>query len=108
MSYNTNLPAAARRHVEAADALADTPRRDVAGYLYGIAAECAVKAIMTSIPRARLDDAFYAHFPELRTILRDVLQGRSAMPLSLFINDDSFLNNWNVAMRYSDGRQILA
>lgn len=40
---------AARRHLEAAELL-DQPnpqgRRDVAGYLYGIAAECSLKAIM--------------------------------------------------------------
>jgi hypothetical protein len=108
MAFTPNLPAAARRHLMAADELADSgARRDVAGYLYGLAAECAVKAMMENIPLARRQEAFYAHFPELRTLLRDALQGRSARPLSAFINDDRFLNNWHVSMRYADGQQVL-
>ena len=45
MGYTSDDPAAARRHLDAADHLAGGTRRPVAGYLYGIAAECAVKAI---------------------------------------------------------------
>lgn len=108
MAFTPNLPAAAHRHLAAADQLDASARRDVAGYLYGIAAECAVKAMMENIPLARSQEAFYAHFPELRTLLRDRLQGRSARPLSAFISDDRFLNNWHVSMRYADGQQILA
>jgi hypothetical protein len=108
MAFTANLPAAARRHLEAAEELVNGPRQDVAGYLYGIAAECAVKAMMKEVPCARRDDAFYQHFPELRTILRDVLQGRSAQPLLTLIDNEQFLNNWNVRMRYADGRQILS
>ncbi|WP_148273525.1 hypothetical protein [Stigmatella aurantiaca] len=108
MAFTPNLPAAARRHLEAAEELVTGTRQDVAGYLYGIAAECAVKAMMENIPLVRRDEAFYAHFPELRTILRDALQGRVARPLSALINDDRFLNNWHVRMRYADSRQILS
>jgi hypothetical protein len=107
MAFTPNMPAAARRHLVAADELATGARRDVAGYLYGIAAECAIKAMMENVPLARRQEAFYAHFPELRTLLRDALQGRVARPLSAFINDDSFLNNWHVSMRYADGQQVL-
>jgi len=106
MAFTPNMPAAARRHLVAAEELADTARWDVAGYLYGIAAECAIKTMMENIPLARRQEAFYAHFPELRTLLRDTLQGRSARPLSAFINDDRFLNNWHVSMRYADAQQI--
>ncbi|XXF77157.1 HEPN domain-containing protein [Myxococcaceae bacterium GXIMD 01537] len=107
MAFTPNMTAAARRNLEAADALAEGARRDVAGYLYGIAAECAIKAMMANVPLTRRDDAFFAHFPELRTLLRDSIQGRSAKPLAAFINDDRFLNNWDVKMRYADARQIL-
>lgn len=107
MAYTHNLPQAASRNLEAADTLAKGSRRDVAGYLYGIAAECAVKAMVEDVPMLRRDEIFYAHFPELRTLLRDALKGRTAKPLSAFIEDDAFLNNWNVKMRYADARQIL-
>jgi len=83
MSFSPNLPAAARRHLHAADALFDTtPHKAVAGYLYGIAAECAVKALLDQAgqrplaPSERRDDPLYAQFPELRTLVRDFSQGR--------------------------------
>jgi hypothetical protein len=50
----------------------------------------------------------YAHFPELRTMLRDALQGRhrNVKLLSTFIFNDSFMNGWHISMRYADARQI--
>lgn len=107
MAFTSNLSQAASRNLEAAEMLAKGVRRDVAGYLYGIAAECAVKAMAEDIPLLRRNEIFYAHFPELRTLLRDALSGRTAKPLSTLIEDDSFLNNWHVKMRYADARQIL-
>jgi hypothetical protein len=50
----------------------------------------------------------YAHFPDLRTLLRDALQGRhpNVTLLSRFVLNDSFMNNWHISMRYADARQI--
>lgn len=111
MAFTIDMPAAARRHLLAANSLATGPRRDVAGYLYGLAAECAIKAMMLD---ARLPPDNYnsrgplfQHFPELRTSLRDILQGRMGTPLVNFIFNDKFMNNWSTKMRYSDGKQIL-
>lgn len=105
MAFSRDMTKAARRHLSAADAIRNGVHRGVAGYLYGIAAECAVKAIMEATG-PRLSDAFHKHFPELRTILRNAIQGRCQRTLALFIRDDSFMNNWNIGMRYSDARQI--
>ena len=73
MAYSTNMPASARRHLIAADRLNAGARRDVAGYLYGIAAECAIKAMMIDAGYRplidRRNDLFFLHFPELRTAL---------------------------------------
>ena len=99
MVYQHDLPAAARRHIEAADSLVDGRRYDVAGYLYGIAAECAIKSMMLDIGmrsltlERRRDDPFYAHFPELRTMLRDKQLGRRGTILRHYIEDDSFMNH---------------
>ena len=103
MAFDIDMPAAARRNLGAADHL---DSGGVAGYLYGIAAECAIKAMMVGVPSARRDDLLYLHFPDLRIQLRDSLQGRSAATLAAFVNNDGFLNNWHVKMRYSNGRQI--
>lgn len=107
-SYPHDLPRAAHRTLEAAEMLAHTARVDVAGYLYGLAAEFAVKHMSTQIPSARGDDVFYAHFPELRTLLRDRLQGRRGAMLLRYIEGSAFMNNWHVRMRYSSGREIKA
>lgn len=111
MTYTPDLPAAARRHLEAADAL-EHKRRDVAGYLYGIAAECAVKAMLLDAgrrplaPEARRDDPHYMHFPELRTALRDAPLGRKDQVWRRYIDDPSFMHHWDTAMRYSKGSEI--
>jgi hypothetical protein len=112
MAFTVDMRAAARCHLLAADELARGTRRDVAGYLYGIAAECAVKAMMIeaglrpSSDSARRDDPFFAHFPDLRTMLRDTQLRRRATPLSHFIGSDTFMSQWSTRMRYSDGKDI--
>jgi len=111
MTFNVDMPAAARRHLLAADTLLSSPRGDVAGYLYGIAAECAIKAMMIEAglrpsSQPRREDPFFVHFPELRTMIRDKLQGRRGTPLITYIKNDAFMNNWSTRMRYSHGRDI--
>ena len=112
MAFQHKLPQAAVRNLQAAEALYANPghRRDVAGYLYGIAAECAIKEMVKPIHVSSMHDKdkiFHAHFPELRTLLRDALQGRNVKPLSIFVFNDAFMNNWHISMRYADARQIL-
>jgi hypothetical protein len=112
MAFAIDLPAAARRHLAAADALTSSGHYGVAGYLYGLAAECAVKAMMREaglLPDAnvsRRDDPFFVHFPGLRTLLRDRLQRRRGTPLTRLIEDDAFMSYWCTRMRYSHGKDI--
>jgi hypothetical protein len=111
-SFNTNMRAAARRHQEAAETLHGGARQDVAGYLYGLAAECGIKALMLDLgmrPAAKGptgDDPFYAHFTRLKTMLRDDSRARQHQDLRKFTEDDRFMEHWDVAMRYSDGKDI--
>ena len=110
MAFTPDLPQAATRHLQAADELNKGHRRDVAGYLYGIAAECAVKHMLIPIPLPPQYDKkviLFAHFPELRTLLRDALSGRTLRPLTPFLNSDAFMNNGHIRMRYADTKQIL-
>jgi hypothetical protein len=112
MAFAIDLPAAARRHLVAADALVNERHHGVAGYLYGLAAECAVKAMMreAGLPPdanpSRKANPFFAHFPELRTMLRDKLQGRRGTPLTRLIQNDAFMSHWCARMRYSHGKDI--
>ena len=103
MADEHDMPAAARRLLVAGDRLmADRPeQREVAGYLFGLAAECAVKAIATGIPSLRQDEIFWEHFPKLRALLRDAIQGRSGGRLRRLVEHDGFMNGWHVGMRYA-------
>lgn len=112
MAYSVDMVAAARRHFEAGNMLAETKRSDVAGYIYGLAAECAIKSMLVQVglrpasDHKTANDPFFAHFPELRTLLRDKLAGRRSTSLSNLVQSDSFFNNWSTKMRYSDGKSI--
>lgn len=106
MAYVVDMPAAARRLLEAARKLNSEGKRDVAAYLFGLAAECALKAVAQNIPEARRDEVLYAHFPELRALLRDVLKGRRAQPLLRLVADDGLLNEWEIKIRYARAEDI--
>ena len=113
MAFTHDLPGAARRNLEAADKLYKPDkgphRKDVAGYLYGIAAECAIKQMLIPIRMPPEHDKYailFAHFPELRKLLRECLQGRNATTLMRFIDNDAFMNNWHISIRYADAREI--
>ncbi|WP_437528564.1 hypothetical protein WME79_45875 [Sorangium sp. So ce726] len=117
MPYSLDLPNSCRRHLEAANLLnrpePRSARPDVAGYLYGIAAECALKEMMRDSgmrqlpPNQRRDDPFYAHFPELKTLLRDCARGRRSGELRKYAEDGQLMQDWDTTMRYAPGKEIL-
>ena len=114
MKYSLNLPNAARRHFSAAELLVTTDRKDVAGYLYGIAAECAVKAMMLQAgikelsAAKRRDDPFYMHYPQLKSALLDNLKGRASTPLLQIVGNKAFLDDWSTDMRYAPAKEVKA
>jgi hypothetical protein len=113
MAYSQDLQGSARRHLRAATELhqvasagAQPGCQAVAGYLYGLAGELAVKELMRNSgmaplpPDERRDDPYYAHFPELKTQLRNTAQGRRSGELLAIANSDHF-QNWSTNMRYA-------
>lgn len=114
MNYTTDMRAAAYRHLQAGEHLKETHRKDVAGYLFGIAAECALKQLMIAsgmrpLPQdQRRDDPFYAHFEDLRKLLLNSAAGRLETELRRYADDSSFCQHWDVTMRYSDGKTVRA
>lgn len=98
---------AARRNLAAAELLDASHPRDVAGYLYGIAAECAIKEmIKLKNERPNRGEIWRAHFPKLQVLLRDEFKGRKAPPAWVFIVTTAFMHDWHVTMRYSDANQV--
>ena len=106
--YKRDLKKAARRHLEAADHLPPT-RKDVAGYLYGLAAEMAVKEMMIQCGyRPNKEDKsgpFWCHFPDLKSQLLDMPVGRYGTPLMSLVRSFK-LEDWNTTMRYSAGSSV--
>ena len=78
--------------------------RTTAGYLYGIAAECAIKALYRDLAWTTdsRNGPVYAHFPELKAKLRDAISGRGAARLARF-TDPNYMEGWSIDIRYSDG-----
>jgi len=113
MAYRIDLKNSAIRHFEAGEHLClNSRRKDVAGYLFGIAAECAVKEIMRRMGMLplenRRDDPFYAHFPELKTMLRNNAQGRGISSVMNPFIQDSFMQEWDTDMRYAPSGDIAS
>lgn len=119
MAYTRDVRTAASRHFRAAQVLygqagpGDQPGcKAVAGYLFGIAGELAVKELMRAsgmMPSGldRRDDPFFAHFPALKTMLATA-QGRRAGELRRLSEDPRLFQNWDIAMRYAPTKDIGA
>jgi hypothetical protein len=119
MAYTQDVRTAARRHLRAAQVLygqagpGDQPGcKAVAGYLFGIAGELAVKELMRAsgmMPAGAdcRDDPFFAHFPALKTMLATA-QGRRAGELRQLSEDPRLFQNWDIAMRYAPTKDISA
>jgi hypothetical protein len=54
----------------------------------------------------RREDPFYAHFPELKRMLLERLEGRRTAKLLQFAGDASLMQNWDTNMRYAPGKDI--
>jgi hypothetical protein len=57
-------------------------------------------------PGERRDDPFCAHFPELKTLLRDSSCGRTNNKLRRFVEDNSLMSEWDVDMRYAPAHDM--
>ncbi len=106
MALSINLVEAARRARRAAQDLDGRNQHQVAGYLYGLAAECAVKEVARQVPCTRTDEILYAHFPELRNLILDVAQGRAADRLRRVVEHGSFLSEWTIKVRYAPNSEV--
>lgn len=119
MAYSRDLKSAARRHLRAAQILHSQAGAGiqpgcaaVAGYAFGLAGELAVKEIMRTsgireLPSdRRKDDPYYAHFPILRTLLLQQLQGRLSGKLLEIANSTTHFHEWDIAMRYAPTKDV--
>jgi hypothetical protein len=118
MAYTRNLAKSARRHLAAANSLYDDTKpqtaqgnKAVAGYLFGLAGELALKQIMLKMGMKEPQESekrghpMYAHFPELKTRLRDIISGRRSAELRKY-TESQWFREWDVEMRYAPTTEI--
>lgn len=114
MAYSQDLKNSARRHLNAAQTLhAQTAAglqpgaAAVAGYLYGLAGELAVKEMMrrSGMIGDSHEDASFAHFPRLKTLLRTAT-GRRSGELCKIANNERLFQYWDISMRYAHTAEI--
>lgn len=101
MEYTYDLPAAAERHYQDGCNLLENSRLDNAGYHFGLAAECAVKQGLADAGVTASDDAMWGHFPTIKALGLLALHGRSAMGLRSLLEQDNFMQWWEIKMRYT-------
>lgn len=119
MAYSHDYQISARRHLKAADVLfaldtggAQPGAKAVAGYLYGLAGELAVKQMMTQSgmrPLAddqRRNDPFYKHFPELKSFLLTSAAGRRSGELLSVARTAQVFQEWSTDMRYAPTHEV--
>lgn len=84
----------------------------MAGYLYGLTGELAVKQMMLQSgmrPLAndqRRNDPYYKHFPELKTFLLNAATGRRCGALLQMARNTQVFKEWNTDMRYAPTQEV--
>lgn len=106
MAYNIDLESSAKRHFEDGRKLEDHKRYDNAGYHYGFAAECAVKQCLRNAKVRDDEDAIWAHFPALKSLALLALTERRGAGLRKMLSRPSFMQSWDVRMRYSGNGSV--
>jgi hypothetical protein len=114
MAYRQDLKGSARRHLAAAARLHEDSQpgtkpgnRAVAGYLFGLAGELALKHIISDSGMEPLEeddergDPIYAHFPKIKTFLLYTAEGRRQGDLLKYARDSSLFREWDIAIRYA-------
>lgn len=104
----TNFKNAYDRHRIDAEMLFDKKRYANADHLFGLAAECALKAVMVGLDPMLIDkngdllnDGDRKHVDKLWGHFRLFLQGRSASSYLIHVSGNNPFNGWNVNSRYS-------
>jgi hypothetical protein len=104
-----NFKIAAKRHYNDAEYLKQAGRKANAGQLFGLAAECGIKAVMIQVlnkpnPRKHLHNGLLEHrFLDL--LYSDLGQGRTSNYLAIIPNIQSF-SNWSIDHRYWDDAAV--
>ncbi len=113
MKLKTDFKNAYVRHQKDANILFDGKRYANADHLYGLAAECALKAVMVKLEPLLIDDngdllnqGDKIHIDKLWGHSRVFLQGRTASSCLAHLSGKNPFNNWNVNCRYAHEKRF--
>lgn len=108
-----NFKEAAQRHYKDAKLLEDNKRLPNADHLYGLAAECALKAIMvgldaniTSSDGDLVHQNHRVHIDMLWSEFRIFAEGRNAARYLSKLPDDNPFTDWRISNRYADDSHV--
>jgi len=94
-----SFPEAARRLFEDGNFLRDKQRFATACHLYGLAAECALKACMQAIPGSARELP-RKHLPELANDARRWLNRKRHRGLLILLTKKDYMDGWDIQNRY--------
>jgi hypothetical protein len=101
MVYPQSMTVAANRHYRDGLRLMESKCFDNAGYHFGLAGECAIKQKLLDCGCRTDEPAYWKHLPDLRMLACQSLSGRKAGPIRALLEQSSFLQHWDISMRYS-------
>ena len=104
--YPLHYREAAERHYHDGIGLQQHKRFSNAGYHFGFAAECALKASLHDLGlRYGRDGVMQHHFPDLLEATL-ALQGRVGAPWLTLLRTPRFLAGWRIRLRYSKSKAV--
>lgn len=108
----TDYPDAANRHRNDADLLLESKRLPNADQLYGLAAECALKAVLTwlgmetTVDGAPKDKRRYGHINRLWGEFLSFANGHEGACYAAMLPQTNPFDNWDVGQRYGQTTSI--
>ena len=107
MTRPADFTDAHRRHWEDAELLFDAGRWANADHLYGVSAECGLKAIMRDLgmemdAKGRPEKQYREHMPKLWSAFKDFAQNRDGGAYLASLPDDEPFDDWSIDDRYAN------
>ena len=112
MLHEADFTDAHRRHREDAELLFARDRWANAGHLYGLSAECGLKAVMLSLGMnvdasgTPSEQRHRRHMPELWPVFEDFTRRRDGGAYLALLSDGESFADWSIDHRYANRRHF--
>ena len=96
--WQASYAEAALRCFQDGNTLYGQQRYPNASHLFGLAAECALKVLLSNLPG--VDEAPHTHLPQLRDDVLRMLSRRSNNGVRQLVGKSNYMDQWDIANRY--------